>query len=150
PSDEVEYPMATFPDGRRLLIQRGLPTGETEFRVRALGGSGAPGEEKLIVRSRTAPQSGYLSPNGRWFAYSTADSGRSEVYVRPTSGEDRKWQVSVNGGTVAFFSRAGKELFYYEGTKLMVVPVETAEQFFAGVPAVLFDRPDLVVFDIAP
>jgi serine/threonine-protein kinase len=80
-----------------------------------------------------------FSPDRRWLAYVSDESGRPEVYVRPFGGSDGKWQISTDGGTEPVWSRDGRELFYRVGLTLMAVPVDTAPNFTAGKPAVLFE-----------
>ena len=53
-----------------------------------------------------------FSPDGRWVAYQSDESGKNQVYVRPFSGSDGKWQISINGGTRPHWRRDGKEIFY--------------------------------------
>jgi Tol biopolymer transport system component len=60
-----------------------------------------------------------LSPNGRWLAYSSTESGRVEIYVSAFGGEG-KWQVSPSGGQVPHWSADGKELFYFDGSQSLV------------------------------
>jgi hypothetical protein len=60
-----------------------------------------------------------LSPNGRWLAYSSTESGRVEIYVSAYGGEG-KWQVSPSGGQVPHWSADGKELFYFDGSQSLV------------------------------
>jgi hypothetical protein len=83
---------------------------------------------------------GQFSPDGRWVAYSSDESGRYEVYVQsfPTPGGKR--QISTNGGTEPQWRRDGKELFYL-GTdqKLMVAEVKSGSAFDADVPKRLFE-----------
>jgi len=95
-----------------------------------------------------------FSPDGKWVAYDSDESGRWEVYVRPVSGEGGKWQVSAQGGEFARWSKAGTALFYQErGKGIWTVPVKTAGgSFEVGRPEKLFDfapgiQPD---WDIAP
>ena len=84
-----------------------------------------------------------LSPDGRFVAYLSDESGRFEVYVRPFSQGDGKWQVSANGGASQRWSRDGRELFYVEGETLMSVAVSTTEGFSAGSVKPLFKHPGL-------
>ncbi len=82
-----------------------------------------------------------FSPDGRWIAYESNESGQNEIYVRPFPGPGGKWQVSTGAGTFAFprWSRDSRELFYRNGNQMMVVPVRTGESFSAGTPQVLFE-----------
>jgi eukaryotic-like serine/threonine-protein kinase len=93
-------------------------------------------------------QRGQFSPNGRWLAYRSLESGKSEVYVREvTPGSlqpGRKWTISTGGGDVPRWRRDGKELFYYSGTTFYAVGVKTGgPKFEAGVPTRLFDATTL-------
>lgn len=80
-----------------------------------------------------------FSPNGRWLAYSSAESGRSEVYVQPFPGPGGKWQVSSAGGQMAEWRSDGRELFYLAADgKLMAVEVKAGNSFETGEPRALF------------
>lgn len=89
---------------------------------------------------------GEISPDGRWLAYHSTESGRSEVYVRPFPSGSGKWPVSTDGGVYVRWRRDGKELFYvnnisgFSGSPLMAVSIQTdGSTFRAGIPKVLFD-----------
>ena len=79
-----------------------------------------------------------FSPDGRYVAYLSNESGRDELCVRPFPAGDRRWTVSNNGARQPRWSRSGRELFYVERGTLMVVPVRTANEFSAGAPVPLF------------
>ena len=83
-----------------------------------------------------------VSPDGRYFAYESNESGRAEIYVRPYPRvNDGRWQLSTSGGTRPAWSRDGAELFYIDpANTLMAVPVRTSgTTFSAGTPAKVFD-----------
>ena len=83
-----------------------------------------------------------VSPNGRFIAYQSNESGRSEIYVRPFPRVDEGvWHVSVNGGLKPAWARNGRELFYLDPAHALVaVPVETSGTTFGfGRPSKLFD-----------
>jgi hypothetical protein len=80
-----------------------------------------------------------ISPDGQWIAYTSNESGRSEVYVQPFPNGGRKWQISTNGGGGPLWARSGRELFYHEEGKVMVVPVEARADFIAERPRFLFE-----------
>src|SRR5262245_63185630 len=75
-----------------------------------------------------------VSPDGRWLAYSSNESGRREVYVRPfPETSNARYQISVNGGTEPGWSRDGSELFYFDAASYMVaVPVIRGLSFQSG------------------
>jgi len=82
-----------------------------------------------------------LSPDARWLAYVSDESGRDEIYVRPfPEVEGARWQVSIAGGTEPRWARSGAEIFYRrrDGT-MMAVAVRTAPTFSAGARTGLFD-----------
>jgi Tol biopolymer transport system component len=80
-----------------------------------------------------------FSPDGRWVAYVSDESGRPEIYVQPYPGPGGKWQVSTDGGTEPAWNRNGRELFYRSGNKMMAVETMTSPSFSAGKPRVLFE-----------
>ncbi|MBI3472582.1 MAG: PD40 domain-containing protein [Candidatus Solibacter usitatus] len=79
---------------------------------------------------------GQLSPDGRWVAYRSNESGKPEVYVQPFPPSGGKWQISTAGGHEPRWRRDGKELFYTLGQKIRAVPVKTeGATFEAGIPS---------------
>ncbi len=81
---------------------------------------------------------GRFSPDGRWVTYCTAETGKYEVFVEPWPGPGARIQVSSDGGTDPVWSRDGKEVFYRDEDKMMVVAVSTAGAFRAGKPQMLW------------
>jgi eukaryotic-like serine/threonine-protein kinase len=80
-----------------------------------------------------------ISPDGRWMAYDSNESGKWEVYVRPFPEVDTgRWQVSTSGGDNPLWSRDGRELFYRRGGSVMAVAVQTEPAFKCGKPVPLF------------
>ena len=93
-------------------------------------------------------QQGQFSPNGRWVAYRSTESGRPEVYVQgftlDSSQPRGKWQVSVTGGEIPRWRRDGKELFYESNSGYFAVDVKTdGPSFEAGIPRLLFEAPTI-------
>ena len=83
-----------------------------------------------------------VSPDGRWIAYHSTESGRNEVYVRAYPSLDRKQQVSNGGGAQPLWSRDGKELFFITlNAKLVAVDVKAGTDFRVGESHVLFQTP---------
>jgi hypothetical protein len=85
----------------------------------------------------TAPR---FSPDGRFVAYTSNESGQFEVYVRDFPKGASRWQISTNGGFAPRWRRDGKEIFYVAKGKLMAVPVTTQPAFAPGTPAPLFEQ----------
>ncbi len=79
-----------------------------------------------------------FSPDGRWLAYSSNESGQYEVYVRRFPSGDGRWLISNGGGTEPVWARSGRELFYRHDDQLVSVPIENRSEFRPGLPRVLF------------
>ena len=73
-----------------------------------------------------------FSPDGRWLAYGSDESGRPEIYVQPYPGPGGKWQISAEGGTEPAWNHNGRELFYRQGNKMMAADVTTQPSLFCG------------------
>ena len=148
-SDSSENPIQISTDGSRLLTSRNPPDGQNELLLRGVGRGVAGGEPKLLVKSAFFDSIATLAPSGRFVAYQSQESGRPEIYVRPTSGEDRKWQVSSDGGASPLWSPDGTEIFYLCGMKFMAVTVEPqGEDFRVGTPKVLFENHEILYYDV--
>jgi Tol biopolymer transport system component len=101
-------------------------------------------EAEPLVRTTAIETNPDISPDGRYIAYGSNESGREEIYVRPFPHvNDGRWQVSTSGGTRPAWSRNGQELFYVDlANTLTAVPVQTSGARFAtGNPAKLFEMP---------
>jgi len=110
-------------------------------------------------------QNGDISPDGRWLAYQSNESGQVEIYVRPFPDvQGGRWQVSRAGGTRPLRARNGRELFYLvpaqptgalaqsvgSAVALMTVPIESGSGFRAGNPSKLFEGPYLAAYNGRP
>jgi len=94
---------------------------------------------KPLVQAKGVVRSAQFSPDGRWMAYASNETGRIEIYVSPFPGGNGKWQVSTAGGQEPRWRPDGKELFYLSPDgKMMAVPVATGASFEAGSPVALF------------
>jgi dipeptidyl aminopeptidase/acylaminoacyl peptidase len=82
-----------------------------------------------------------FSPDGRWIAYSSDESKRSEVYVRSFPDAGRRHAVSGQGGGEPLWARNGKQLFYRCEAQVWAVDVRTDGDFSTGKPRLLFERP---------
>ncbi len=79
-----------------------------------------------------------FSPDNRWLAYTSDESGRPEVYAQAFPGPGRRWQVSIEGGSEPLWSTRGSELFFRNGEKMMAVPFRTQKGFVPSKPRLLF------------
>jgi Tol biopolymer transport system component len=138
-SNMSESPEDISPDGRFLVYgQRSLSPQQTseELWILPLSGDGKPSP---VVRTTFNAQAA-VSPDGKWLAYDSSESGRKEVYVTAFPGGGPKWQVSTNSGFGARWRRDSKELFFLEqGGNLMAVDASTSGGSFRfGSPHFLF------------
>ena len=81
-----------------------------------------------------------FSPDGRWVAYVSDESGRNEVYLRQYQEPANRVQISVAGGSQPMWSKTGRELFFRNGNELLVVSVTLGSTVSAGKPVVLFSK----------
>ena len=96
------------------------------------------GEPEVLMGTPFNERMGMISPNGRWLAYTSDESGREEIYVRPFPGPGGRVLVSTSEGTEPMWARDGQELFYREGDNMMAVPIHAGQDFNPGTPEVLF------------
>ncbi len=99
------------------------------------------GEPSVFLATSFTEDGPMFSPDGRWLAYTSNESGRQEVYVQPYPGPGRKYPISTEGGRAPTWSGKGDELFYRspDATRMMVVPVELEPWFRPGTPRILFE-----------
>ena len=141
-------------DGKFLLYERGAVGSNSEIWALPLAGERKP--RLVAARPENAfVAQGHLSPDGRWLAYTSTESGTPEVYVVPFGGGQGKWQISTNEGTKPEWSRDGKELYYASdgGNTLFVVPVaETKGALQFGSAQALFTTPasQQIIYDVSP
>jgi serine/threonine protein kinase len=140
--DHVEIPMSVSPDGRYLAYWKGSGAGVVAADILALDLKN-PGEPIGLVVSEFNTGAAQISPDGRWFAYASDESGQSEVYVSSFPQPGRKWQVSAEGGSQPQWRGDGRELFFLSpAAKLMVAEVDpSGEAFKVGDVKQLFDTP---------
>jgi Tol biopolymer transport system component len=101
-----------------------------------------PAPAKVLLQSPANDRFPSFSPDGRWLAYMSTESGRAEVYVQELGGAGGKWQISVNGGAFPRWRADGKELFFQAPDQsLVAVPIQAAATFQPGAPAALFRIP---------
>jgi serine/threonine-protein kinase len=120
-----------------------------------------PGVDSItvsLVATEFGARSPALSPDGRWLAYESNESGRVEVYVRPFPDADAgRWLVSTNGGVEPVWAHSGRELFYRNGAnELVAVQVSEGSSFTWGRQGVLFSMADYLtsnghpMYDVSP
>jgi Tol biopolymer transport system component len=132
------FPGSWSPDGLRLALTEWNPDTMRDIWILTLNG-----EHKAvpIISTPYDEHSPFFSPDGRWLAYVSDESGRPEIYVQSYPTGSGRWLVSTSGGTEPVWSADGTELFYRSGDAMMAVPVRTKGGFAAGAPSMLFDKP---------
>ena len=99
-------------------------------------------ESRLVAHGAASEWGPDFSPDGRWFAYTSDESGRYEIYVRALDG-DRSWTVSLEGGEEPIFSADGKTLHYRYGNRFFATPIlemsADGRRFRAGKPQVVVE-----------
>ena len=136
-------PQSVSPDGERLVYQRNDPKTQGGIWSLALKGEST---SRVIVDTAADESLGVVSPDGRWLAYSSDETGRGEIYVQAFPDGGKRTQVSLNGGSEARWSRDSRQLYFREVQKMMVASLDGGT---FGRPAMLFEAP-LIDYDVAP
>jgi serine/threonine-protein kinase len=129
--------MSVSTDGKWLVTSstKGT-TWDWDVMIRDVEGKQSP---RRFCGSPSLEFAPVLSPDGRWLAYSSDETGRDEVYVRSFPDGLRKWRVSSDGGSASVWSKNGRELIYQNPTNdLIAVPVTPGVDFQPGKPLLLF------------
>jgi Tol biopolymer transport system component/predicted Ser/Thr protein kinase len=152
PSQEQASPGSWTPDGKMLLYNSGAPAHIWTLQVPGSGGESKP---QPVLETSFNEVDAQVSPDGRWVAYTSDESGKNQVYARPfpgrPSGPGGKTSISIEGGQEPRWSRDGRELFYRDARKnqLMAVDIQTNPALRAGQPRALFEL-RTASWDVAP
>ncbi|MDP2320810.1 MAG: hypothetical protein Q8O42_15900 [Acidobacteriota bacterium] len=159
-SAQFQQPASWHPDGSRLAFEQ--LNSSTGWDLMLLGISGdeasgwQPGKPTVFLNSPFNETEPMFSPDGRWLAYVSNESGRNEIYVRPFPGPGGKWQISADGGATPTWSRARPELLYGTLSGQIMVAAHTMEggSFRAEKPRLWSDSRHVVrgsrMFDLHP
>ena len=116
-------------DGKTLLFSpQRMETGQ-DVEILHLDGDRKP---VPLVHGPSAESAGRFSPNGKWVAYQSDESGRPEVYVTSYPAATAKWQVSTEGGSSPSWSADGRQLYYLAGDRVVAAAVHDGASFSAG------------------
>jgi serine/threonine-protein kinase len=134
-AEPARFPQAWSPDGKILIF---LEENLSDWDLWTLSLDGKH-EARPWLRTPFAEWSAAFSPDGRWVAYVSDESGSTDVYVRPFNGSSEKLRISNAGGREPMWAHSGRELFYRDGNKMIAVSVETGSVLRAGKPRQLFE-----------
>ena len=145
------FPTSCSPDGKVLAFTKLDPGTGPDVWMLPLEGERKP---RPFLHTSFSERQAQFSPDGRWLAYTSNESGRPEIYVTPYLSAEGKSQVSSAGGDGAVWARNGHELFFREGDRMMAVDVDTRAGFKAGKPHMLFEGRSagfsFADYDVAP
>ena len=154
-SPNDQFPSAISPDGTQLVFQESAPNTTStpaDIMMLTLDKDGkVDGKVQRLMPTPSNERNAAISPDGRWLAYESNESGQYEIYVRPfpdvTSGRS---QVSTAGGTRPRWAKRGPELFYVAPAgALMSVLIDGGSTWKAGTPVRLFDWPPGLSYDVS-
>jgi tRNA A-37 threonylcarbamoyl transferase component Bud32 len=128
-------PVSASPDGRTLVF---MVEKEGRFTLWRLDLKAAAEPVRISSNTSVSEAQPAISPDGRWLAFASDESGSQEVFIRPFPGGGQRQQVSLNGGSDPFWSRRGDALFYWESEVLMEVPVKVGAALTPGTARRLF------------
>jgi Tol biopolymer transport system component len=139
-SDQLKQAYSWSADGRFLLYNSSDAQTNTDLWVVPMAGNHTP---SVFLKTPFREMAGVFSPDGRWVAFMSNESGRQEIYVRPfagTSAAGGQWQVSTAGGAFPVWRRDGKELYYLNPAgAMMAAPITSSGAALEpGVPVTLF------------
>jgi serine/threonine-protein kinase len=130
-------PTAWMPDGRLIFDEAPQP-GRFDISVLSAQGDGVVTKLLAALTSERWP---VVSPDGQWLAYQSAESSRTEVYVRPLADvQAGRWLVSTEGGERPRWAPDGRTLYFMDSQRLMAVRIEPSGTFIAGSPEPVFSR----------
>ena len=153
-SPHTQFAGSFSPDGKLLVYVEQHPTTASDIWMVSLEGDRTP---RKFLQTRFVESEAVLSPDGRWLAYQSNESGRFEIYVQPFPSGGRKLQISTDGGGTPQWSRNGREILYRNQNRMMAVTVRpgqastaSAVELEADKPLALFEGGYEPVFSLTP
>ena len=151
-----QRPSAVVPDATVLFDEDVTAANGSDLRAAKLA---AGSDVRTLLELPNPQRHATVSPDGRWLAYQSAESGQPQIFVRPYPSLRSRWQVSSMGGTQPRWSRDGRELFFVSGDQVMSVSIGERDGVpVTGTPTALFSNAALrtgsglifgVIYDVA-
>jgi serine/threonine-protein kinase len=142
-SERAHRPNAISADGTRLVFEEQIPSGG--YALMLLSMQGTPRAEPLF-QTPFDERNAAISPDGRWLAYESSESGQSQIFVRPFPNvTGARYEISTGGGRTPAWGPDGHELFFIDRTSVMAVTVQSTPTFSSGNPTKLFDAPAVLL-----
>ena len=129
-------PSSWSPDGMMLVFNQYDAANREDIWLLSI----EEGKGQIFLQTPASERGGVFSPDGRWIAYVSNESGRYEVYIRPFPGPGAKGQVSTEGGTNPVWARSGREIFYRSDDKMLAVSIEAQPALGLSKPRLLFEE----------
>jgi hypothetical protein len=136
-------PMSWSPDGKILVFEDMGPTTGTDIKLLSFLGEGKTSVREFAATPFNERQAVY-SPDGRWIAYVSDESGDFEVYIQPSDGTALRRKISTNGGAEPLWNPKGGELIFFKGQTAYAVSVGTSLELAASAPRALFETSAMI------
>ena len=148
-SQALQRPESFSPDGALLIYSQDTLAFAADLHVLSLEGDRV---SRPLLNAEFAERVASISPNGRWVAYSSNESGEYRVYVRPFPNvDDGKWQISTGVGWVPRWSADGKELLFRTSQDtIQAAQIQGEDPFLPGPPSVVLSAGIYAVFGASP
>jgi DNA-binding winged helix-turn-helix (wHTH) protein len=138
----LQAPASWTPDGAQLVYLQVAPDTKSDLWILNL----ADGKHQPLVVSPATESAPRVSPDGRWLAYVSNETGRWEIYLKPFQRPGGAVRVSLAGGSAPAWSSDGRTLHYRRGNKIVWVPVDTVRGPVISSDERVLDRPDMLLF----
>jgi serine/threonine-protein kinase len=135
-SANTQFPTSWSVDGLLAFVELGLETNLDVWIWNEKTGKSEP-----LLNSPSQESAAVFSPDGKYLAYVSDETGEEQVYVSEVGGSRRKWPISPDGGSEPVWSRDGTKLFYRDGEWVMSVRIDRDEGFQPGVPQQFVEAP---------
>jgi len=141
----TQFATGWSPDGKFLVYHQPNDEGDADVWILPIEGDRKP---RAFLHSKFDELSASISPDGRWMAYESNESGKYEVYATSYPKGEGKWQISTGGGNAPSWTKGGAEIIYlnYEDLSFVKVPISYTPDLHPGRGEKLFELPDPPIY----